>query len=56
MTEHSHGEGGACPACKKVQAHEKKLDDVLERSEAAPRDKAYSLILLPLPSCWTITG
>ena len=34
MTEHSHGEGGACPACKKVQAHEKKLDAVLERSES----------------------
>jgi hypothetical protein len=48
MTEQAHGEGGDCPACKKVQALEKKLDAVLERSEAAPRDKAYSLILFAI--------
>jgi hypothetical protein len=48
MSEHKHGYGDDCPDCKKVQALEKKLDAVLERSDAAPRDKAYSLILFAI--------
>jgi hypothetical protein len=48
MSEHRHGPGCDCPDCKKVRALEKKLDAVLERSDAAPRDKAYSLILLAI--------
>lgn len=48
MSEHKHGHGDDCPDSKKVQMLEKKLDAVLERSDAAPRDKAYSLILLAI--------
>jgi hypothetical protein len=48
MTEHKHAGGDDCRDCKKVQALEKKLDAVLERSDAAPRDKAYSLILFAI--------
>ena len=48
MSEHRHGPGDDCPDCKRVQALEKKLDAVLERSDAVPRDKAYSLILFAI--------
>jgi hypothetical protein len=48
MTGHAHGRGGDCPACKKVQALEKKLGDVLEATDLGSRDKAYSLILVAL--------
>ena len=48
IDSHNHEEGDDCLDCKKVQALEKKLDAVLEGSDAAPRDKAYSLILFAI--------
>jgi len=48
MTEHNHGKGGVCPNCKKVAAFEKNLDAVLEGSDLAQRDKAYSLIMFAI--------
>ena len=48
MSEHRHGPGDDCPDCKKARALEKKLDGVLKRSDADPRNKAYSLILFAI--------
>jgi hypothetical protein len=46
--DYSHGRGGDCPACKKVQALGEALNAVLETSDLNAINKASTLILFAL--------